>query len=93
MRHQSHFLGVVGSVELQHEPRRSYRNDMSLFVDVAKANIQFKRLVKLNERVIAKAKVTKIDGNLGRTSVEVASFVNNELVFTGEFEMYRSKNR
>jgi acyl-coenzyme A thioesterase PaaI-like protein len=59
----------------------------------AKANIQFKRLVKLNERVIAKAKVTKIDGNLGRTSVEVASFVNSELVFTGEFEMYRSKNR
>lgn len=59
----------------------------------AKANIQFKRLVKLNERVIAKARVTKIDGNLGRTSVEVTSFVNNELVFTGEFEMYRSKNR
>ena len=59
----------------------------------AKANIQFNRLVKLNERVIAKAKVTKIDRGLGRTSVEVTSFVNNELVFTGEFEMYRSKNR
>ncbi|MCL6572015.1 MAG: transcription factor FapR [Bacillus sp. (in: Bacteria)] len=59
----------------------------------AKAKIQFIRLVKLNERVIAKAKVTKIDENVDRTFVEVASFVNNELVFTGEFEMYRSKNR
>ncbi|PLS06517.1 transcription factor FapR [Neobacillus cucumis] len=57
----------------------------------AKANIQFKRSVNLNERVIAKAKVTKIDDS-GRTSVEVKSFVNNELVFTGDFEMYRSKN-
>ncbi|ETI66923.1 transcription factor FapR [Neobacillus vireti] len=59
----------------------------------AKANIQFKRLVKLNERVIAKARVTKIDENVDRTFVEVTSFVNNELVFTGDFEMYRSKNR
>lgn len=58
----------------------------------AKANIQFKRSVKLNERVIAKARVTKIDENVGRTFVEVISFVNNELVFTGDFEMYRSKN-
>ncbi|MBV7503771.1 transcription factor FapR [Bacillus sp. sid0103] len=59
----------------------------------AKANIQFKHSVKLNERVIAKARVLKIDGNIGRTIVEVTSFVNNEIVFTGEFEMYRSKNR
>lgn len=59
----------------------------------AKANIQFKRSVKLNERVIAKAKVIKIDENIERTFVEVTSFVNNELVFTGEFEMFRSKNR
>jgi len=57
----------------------------------AKANIQFKRSVNLNERVIAKARVTKIE-DTGRTFVEVESFVNNELVFTGEFEMYRSKN-
>ncbi|HJV31024.1 MAG TPA: transcription factor FapR [Bacillales bacterium] len=56
----------------------------------AKANIQFKRAVKQNERVIAKAKVVKIDEENGRTFVEVNSFVNNELVFTGEFEMYRS---
>ena len=57
----------------------------------AKANIQFKRSVKQGERVIAKAKVMKIDDGIGRTIVEVTSFVNNELVFKGEFEMYRSE--
>jgi acyl-coenzyme A thioesterase PaaI-like protein len=57
----------------------------------AKANIQFKRSVKQGERVIAKAKVLKIDDGLGRTIVEVTSYVNNELVFKGEFEMYRSE--
>src|SRR4051812_28749227 len=57
----------------------------------AKANIQFKRSVKQGERVIAKAKVTKIDDGIGRTIVEVGSYVNNELVFKGEFEMYRSE--
>src|SRR3954469_15320062 len=57
----------------------------------AKANIQFKRSVKQGERVIAKAKVTKIDDGIGRTIVEVSSYVNNELVFKGEFEMYRSE--
>jgi acyl-coenzyme A thioesterase PaaI-like protein len=56
----------------------------------AKANIQFKRSVKQGERVIAKAKVLKIDDGLGRTIVEVMSYVNNELVFKGEFDMYRS---
>lgn len=57
----------------------------------AKANIQFKRSVKQGERVIAKAKVLKIDDGLGRTIVEVTSYVNNEHVFKGEFEMYRSE--
>ena len=56
----------------------------------AKANIQFKRLVREHERVIAKAKVTNIDAENGRTLVEVNSYVNNELVFKGEFEMFRS---
>src|SRR3954452_5314187 len=46
-----------------------------------KANIQFNRSVKLDERVIAKARVTKIHENVDRTVVEVKSFVNNELVF------------
>jgi acyl-coenzyme A thioesterase PaaI-like protein len=58
----------------------------------AKSSIQFKRLVKVNERVIAKARVVKIDRSSGRTYVEVNSFVNNELVFTGDFDMFRSKN-
>jgi acyl-coenzyme A thioesterase PaaI-like protein len=58
----------------------------------AKANIHFTRSVKENERVIAKARVAKIDIHNGRTFVEVLSYVNNELVFKGEFEMYRSKN-
>jgi acyl-coenzyme A thioesterase PaaI-like protein len=58
----------------------------------AKANIHFTRSVKEGERVIAKARVIKIDSDNGRTLVEVLSYVNNELVFKGEFEMYRSKN-
>ncbi len=58
----------------------------------AKANIQFIRQVKVNERVIAKAKVKKTDMSIARTIVEVNSFVGQELVFKGEFEMYRSNN-
>jgi acyl-coenzyme A thioesterase PaaI-like protein len=58
----------------------------------AKANIRFKRQVKENERVVAKAKVVNIDPVKGRTLVEVNSFVGDELVFIGEFEMYRSNN-
>ena len=56
----------------------------------AKANIHFIHAVKEMERVVAKAKVIKIDPEIGRTIVEVCSYVNNELVFKGEFEMYRS---
>jgi len=57
-----------------------------------KSNIQFIRQVKLGERVIAKAKV-KEESTAGRTIVEVNSYVNNELVFTGEFYMYRSNKK
>lgn len=57
----------------------------------AKANIKFTRSVKENERVVAKAKVSSIDEENGRTIVQIRSFVNKELVFKGEFEMYRSK--
>lgn len=56
----------------------------------AKANIRFTRSVKAGERVIAKARVLSDSGSPDRTIVEVNSFVNNELVFKGEFEMYRS---
>lgn len=56
----------------------------------AKANIRFTRQVKENERVVAKAKVLKKEVEKGRTLVEVNSFVGSELVFSGEFDMYRS---
>jgi len=59
----------------------------------AKATIRFTRQVKENERVVAKAKVTRIDRDKGRTFVEVNSYVGNELVFSGEFEMFRSTNQ
>jgi acyl-coenzyme A thioesterase PaaI-like protein len=54
----------------------------------AKANIRFSRQVKLGERVVAKAKLGHTDGD--RTLVEVISYVENELVFDGGFEMFRS---
>ncbi|WP_044893803.1 transcription factor FapR [Bacillus alveayuensis] len=54
-----------------------------------KATIRFARQVKENERVVAKAKVKGTNEN-GRTIVEVNSYVGQELVFFGEFEMYRS---
>ncbi|WP_026692530.1 transcription factor FapR [Peribacillus kribbensis] len=55
----------------------------------AKANIQFTRQVKEGERVIAKARVEN-RSLPGRTIVEVDSWVGGELVFKGQFEMYRS---
>ena len=55
-----------------------------------KANIHFIQSVKENQRVVAKAKVAKIDHETGRTLVEVNSYVNKELVFKGEFDMYRT---
>lgn len=62
------------------------------FALTEKANIHFTRPVKLGERVVAKAKVIRIDEDKGRTIVEVISYVNAEAVFKGEFKMYRSKN-
>ncbi len=56
----------------------------------AKANIRFTRQVKVNERVVAKARVQKVEQTKGRTLVEVSSYVGSELVFSGEFEMFRS---
>lgn len=56
----------------------------------AKATIKFTRPVKEMERVVAKAKVKKDEQIKKRTLVEVNSFVGQELVFTGEFEMFRS---
>ncbi|MDR7074529.1 transcription factor FapR [Fictibacillus barbaricus] len=55
----------------------------------AKANIRFSRTVKMGERIIAKARVLETGSE--RTIVEVNSFVDKELVFNGEFTMFRSK--
>lgn len=55
----------------------------------ARSTIHFSRQVKLGERVIAKATV-KGEDEKGRTIVNVHSYVDNEEVFAGSFEMYRS---
>ncbi len=55
-----------------------------------KANVEFLHQVKENERVVAKAEVLQNENERGRAIVEVNSFVNNELVFTGNFELYRT---
>ncbi|CAM3753962.1 transcription factor FapR [Alkalicoccus chagannorensis] len=55
----------------------------------AHADISFKRQVHEGERVIAKAKVDGISAM--RTSVKVASYVEQSLVFEGTFEMFRNE--
>ncbi|MDC3416431.1 transcription factor FapR [Aquibacillus salsiterrae] len=55
----------------------------------ARADIKFTRQVNLGERVVAKAKVLETEKK-GRTTVMVESFVDNEKVFFGTFEMFRS---
>lgn len=57
------------------------------FAVTAKSEVQFKKQVHLNERVVAKANVLGQDEK-GYTTVEVKSFVEQELVFTGFFHMY-----
>ncbi|WP_404409101.1 transcription factor FapR [Jeotgalibacillus malaysiensis] len=54
----------------------------------AKATIEFTKPVRSGERVVSKARAVKNDGR--RTIVEVKSSVGKEVVFKGEFEMYRS---
>ncbi|WP_018932710.1 transcription factor FapR [Gracilibacillus lacisalsi] len=53
------------------------------------ADIKFTRQVVQGERVIAKARVVGSEKN-NRTVVEVLSYVDNETVFSGVFEMFRS---
>jgi len=55
-----------------------------------KSEINFIRQVKLGEQVVAKASVESAN-HQGLSIVNVDSFVNNELVFTGVFHMFRSK--
>lgn len=55
------------------------------------SSISFKKPVRSGDRVIAKAVVTKKEEMKRRTFVEVICTVENEIVFTGQFEMYRTK--
>lgn len=57
----------------------------------SKATIHFVRQVRIGERVVAKARVleSKKDCQL-RTTIEVTSYVQDEVVFKGQFLMYRS---
>jgi len=56
----------------------------------AKSNLTFVKPVKLGDRVIAKAIVKQRDSEKNRTFVDVISTVENEVVFEGQFEMYRT---
>ncbi|WP_186577506.1 transcription factor FapR [Aquibacillus kalidii] len=57
-----------------------------------RAEIKFTRQVNQGERVIAKAKVDNAEIK-GTTTVHVDSFVENEMVFSGTFTMYRSNDK
>ncbi|GGK14251.1 transcription factor FapR [Caldalkalibacillus thermarum] len=54
----------------------------------ASAKIRFHRPVKVGERVVAKAKVLETKGD--RTKVQVESFCGEEMVFSGQFTVFRS---
>ncbi|WP_182199122.1 transcription factor FapR [Paraliobacillus salinarum] len=58
-----------------------------------KADIKFTRQVKQGERVVAKAKVVSSSTKNRRTKVAVDSYVDNEIVFSGVFDMYRSSEQ
>ena len=54
-----------------------------------KANVQYLQPVILGQRVVAKANVQQLDNEKGRSIILVESFVGNDLVFSGEFEMVK----
>ena len=63
-------------------------DDLALTV---RSSITFIKPVHAGDRVVTKAVVTKRDEEKNRTYIKVTSTVENELVFVGEFEMYRTK--
>lgn len=54
------------------------------------STLSFVKPVKLGDRVIAKAIVVSKDEEKNRTFVEVTSSVENEVVFSGQFEMFHT---
>lgn len=57
----------------------------------AKSNVTFVQPVKAGDRVITKAVVRGQNEDKNRTYIDVQSTVENEVVFKGEFEMFRTK--
>lgn len=55
----------------------------------ASADIRFVRPVKLNEKCVAKGYVRTV--TRGTAKVEVSTYVNDEMVFEGNFVIYHSK--
>lgn len=55
----------------------------------ASADIRFIRPVKLGEKCVAKAYVRSISGQTGKAKVEVFTYIADELVFQGNFWVYR----
>ncbi len=56
----------------------------------ASADIRFIRPVKLHEKCVAKAYVRSASGEKRKARVEVFTYVGDELVFQGNFLIYRS---
>ena len=61
------------------------------FALTVRSSVTFIKPVHAGDRVVTKAIVTKRDEVKNRTYITVNSTVDNELVFVGEFEMYRTK--
>jgi acyl-coenzyme A thioesterase PaaI-like protein len=56
----------------------------------ASADIRFIRPVKLHEKCVAKAYVRSITGPSGKARVEVFTYVGDEIVFQGNFYIFRT---
>lgn len=59
----------------------------------AAADIRFIRPVKLKEKCIAKAYVRSTSGPNGKARVEVFTYVGEDMVFQGNFHVYRSADQ
>ena len=62
-----------------------------VFALTVRSTITFIKPVHAGDRVVTKAVVTTRNEEKNRTYIKVTSTVDNELVFVGEFEMYRTK--
>lgn len=62
-----------------------------VFALTVRSTITFIKPVHAGDRVVTKAVVTTRNEEKNRTYIKVTSTVENELVFVGEFEMYRTK--